>query len=839
MSRWIAAAIAACMLLSTPPAFAAATGFVHGVITESGAPRSGVSITLTGGGQRFTTTTDAHGNYSFAAVPFGHYTLTAHVAGATDRVVDIDVQTDTVATVNLDMLKTIAVTSVTATAGVGGSPVATTTIDNSQIRTSPVQDSLNRLIETVPGVIQFSYNEPVANGFHGITYNIDGAPMPIATTSNFAEILDPKNVNSLEVLTGAIPPEYGGERIGAVVNISTDRFLNIPEGTYGTITGGAGDQAQAIGQLDTVSRFGNNELFLDFNANTTNRGLDAPTLVAVNDDSSGSDQFMRWITRLSDRSTIAADFSNQFSQYQIPINPCDPTTQGGVDGCAAVNPADPIFAIPGTGDTQREYDQFANISFTQISKDGNGVFQLIPWYRSTRVDYDGDLAADVQGFQPNFSCVPAGNPANYPNCNVDGITPNFINNVGLQQSTYANYLGLRVSQEHSSNIHTWKVGIDVDRENSMGSQTYACFYIDCNIPGGTTPPVEANAANGYPQGYYAATSQQAQPGSQFGAYVQDKWQAAQNVVFNYGVRYDHSTGYVSGNMVQPRIGVNIGDGGKNIFHAFYGRYYAAPLLEDVRQACVIFAAQSASGTGNAGCATTAPPYDLKPEMDSYVEMGLQHTFSGNFVGWANLFEKNVVNVLDTTELLNTPLFAVYNNAIGHNQGLEIRLQDREFNGSNWFFTSTISGSYAGGISGSTFLFPPNINEGLPIASPALLSLEDHSQTVDSTLGYTEVFGLEKMWFATLQADYGSGFPVQFEDANGASLTGTLPAHTTLDLSGGRVVIPGKGPTSQGIGVKLDILNVLNHQYVIKVANGFNTTQYANGRTFLLRFTAPF
>jgi outer membrane receptor protein involved in Fe transport len=832
MSRWIAAAIAACMLLSTAPALAAATGIVRGVVSELKAPHANADVTLAGGGSTYTTKTNFRGEYTFAAVPFGHYVLTVHVTGVTDRTADVDVHSDAVVTVNIEMLRQIASTTVTATAGVSGSPVAVTTIDNSQIRTSPVQDSLDRLIETVPGVVQFSYNEPVANGFHGITYNIDGAPMPIATTSNFAEILDPKNVNSLEILTGAIPAEYGGERIGAVVNISTDRFLNIPEGTFGTITGGAGDQAQVIGQLDTVSRFGNNELFLDFNASSTDRGLDAPTLQAVHADSSSSDQFLRWITRLSNRATITADFSNQFSQYQIPINPCDPATQGGVVACAAVNPSDPIFALPGTGDTQLEYDQFANINYTQVSKDGNDVFQVIPWYRMTKVNYLGDLGAAVQGFGPNFGCSPAGDPNNYPDCNVDGITPNFINNVGLQQSSFANYLGLRVSEEHSSSIHTWKVGVDVDRENSSGSQTYACFYVDCNLPGGTTPPVEANAANGFPNGYFAASSDQAQAGSAFAAYAQDKWQAAKNVVFDYGVRYDHSSGYTSGFMIQPRIGVNISDGGKNIFHAFYGRYYAAPLLEDVRQACVIFSAQN-------GCATTTPPYDLQPEMDSYVEMGLQHTFGGNFVGWANIFEKNVVNVLDTTELLNTPLFAVYNNSIGHNQGLEIRLQDREFNGSDWFFSTTISGSYAGGISGSTFLFPPNINEGLPISSPALLSLEDHSQTVDSTFGYTAAFGQGHGYFATLQANYGSGFPVQFEDANGTSLSGTLPAHTTFDFSAGRVVIPGKGPNSQGLGVKLDVLNLLNHQYVIKIANGFNTTQYANGRTFLLRFTAPF
>ncbi len=807
MSRWIATAIVACMLLSTAPAFAAVMGFVRGVITESGVPVAGASITLTGEGSKFATTTNARGEYSFAAVPFGRYLLIAHHGGAEDHSAEVDVASDSVATVNIDLLKTIVVTAVTANAGAGGTPVAVTTIDRAQIDASPDRNSLNKLITTVPGAVSFSYNEPVVNGFHGVTYEIDGAPLPLATTSNFAEIVDPQDIDSLEIYTGAIPAEFGGDRMGAVVNIITDRFENIPEGTYGTFTGGAGNQSQALGQLDMVSRFGNNEVFLNLNTASTANGIEAPTYVPIHDESSASDEFLRWVSKINDRATLAFDFSNQLSQFQIPIN-TDPN-----------NINDPIYAIPGTDDTQLEYDRFANLNFTQISKDGNGVFQLIPWFRSTRVDYDGDLAADVQGMGPNFGC------ANYPDCGSDvPPDPDLINNVGLAQTTYANYLGLRVSQLRSSKNHTWKIGLDANRENSSGSQTYACYYVACALPsGGVTPPVASP--------YFASSSAQAQAGSQIGIYAQDKWEASKNVVFDYGLRYDHSTGYTSGYMIEPRFGVNVSDGGRNVFHLFYGRYYAAPLLEDVRQACVIFAAQN-------GCSTTTPPYDLQPEMDSYYEIGMQHTFSGNLTGWANLYEKNVVNVLDTTQLLNTPLFAVYNNAIGHAQGLEIRLQDRQRNGNDWFFTSTVSESLAGGISGSTFLFPPNINQGLPISSPAQLSIEDHSQLVDSTAGYTAHFGADRAWFTTLQADYGSGFPVQFEDAN-VNLSGTLPAHTTFDLSAGRIVNAGKGPDSRGLGVTFDVQNILNHQYVIKIANGFNTTQIANSRTFLFKLTEPF
>lgn len=808
MSRIFAAVLAACMLFSIAPALADPIGIVRGVITESGHPQPNATVTLVGEGQRFVTKTNARGAYSFATIPFGSYRITAHVAGSTDRSEDIQVSSDSVATVNLDLLRTIGSASITASAGAGGTPVAVTTIDSKQIQTSPDRDNLNKLITTVPGAVPFSYNEPVINGFHGITYQIDGAPLPLATTSNFAEIVDPKDINSLEIFTGAIPAEYGGDRMGAVVNIITDRFEDIPEGTTGTITAGGGNQAQALGELDTVSRFGNNEVFLALNGSSTNRGIDTPTYQPIHDGSSSNDQFLRFVSKLNNQSTLAFDYSDQFSQFQIPIN-TDPN-----------NVNDPIYAIPSTDDTQLEYDRFANLNFTSVSKDGNSVFQLIPWFRSTRVNYGGDLAADVQGMGPNFGCT------NFPACTTDTPSdPNYVNNVGLDQSTYASYVGVRISQLHSTAHHTFKVGIDTDRENTKGAETFACYYLDCAVPsGGVTPPIATP--------YFAATSSQAQAGSQFALYAQDQWQPSRLVSVNYGLRYDHSTGYTSGDMIEPRIGINVSDGGKNVAHVFYGRYYAAPLLEDVRQACTIFSAQN-------GCGTTNPSYDLKPEMDSYYEFGIQHTFDRNLTGWANFFEKTSVNILDTTQLLNTPLFAVYNNAIGNDTGFEVRLQDRASNGNSWFFTGTLSQSLAGGISGSTFLFPPGTNPpGVPITSAELLSLEDHSELFASTAGYTANFGPSRDWFATLQADYGSGFPVAFQDAN-VNLNGTLPAHTTFDFSAGRTVLPGKGPGSRGLGVTLDVQNLLNHQYVIKIANGFNTTQIANGRTFLLRLTEPF
>ena len=734
--------------------------------------------------------------------------MTASPSGITPLQVSLTVTSGVVSTVDLPLsrLKQIGQAVVTAHTGVTSNPPSVHQITRSEIQTSPAQNSLDRTLATLPGVIPFSYNEPVINGFHGVMYNIDGAPLPLATTSNFAEIIDPKIIDSIELYTGAIPAEFGGDRMGGVVNIISSRPTDVPPGVYGVVEGGFGNQSQGVGQLETAARFGSSEMFLDANTQSNARGLDAPTFDAIHDNSSQSDQFLRFITQLTPRSTLAFDYSNQLAQFQIPIN-TDPN-----------NPYDPIYTPAGTDDVQREYDRFSNLNYTLTSKDGNGVFQVIPWWRSTRINYDGDLPNDVLGVTPNFGagarCLGCAQPAD---SSGSGSGDGQLHNVGLLSNTYASYIGVRASDFRATGKHAWKIGIDGDREFLVASQAFACYYAEgCGATNGT-----------HDQPYYlTAPPDQGQAGSQVGIYGEDSWHISNNVLLNYGLRYDHSTGYTSGWMFSPRIGLNLWDGGKNTFHAFYGRFYAAPLLEDVRQDCVVLQ----------GC-TGEPVYDLQPERDSYAEMGWQYAFNPTFTGSLNLFRRTAVNILDTTQLLNTPLFAVFNNAIGIDNGVELRLQNRLPNGNAWWFNVTYSGSYAACVSGATFLFPPNANEpGASCASQ--LAPEDHDETVVSSAAYTWRFGADRGWFTTLQGNYGSGFPVAFESAN-ANLSGRLPAHTTFDIAAGRNLTPGRSGQDRGLGIQLIVDNVLNHQYAIKVANGFNTTQISNGTTYLLRLSAPF
>ncbi|MGZ3563200.1 MAG: TonB-dependent receptor [Vulcanimicrobiaceae bacterium] len=774
--RYLAAALlAAFFCFSGLPALAATTGIVRGNVIVNGTPQAGVLVTIRGEGTQLQAKTDAKGNYIFSQVPFGHYTVVAQAAGVAETTQVIDVASDSLSIVNLQLgtLKTIAATRVTSTGGTSGYPVSQNSLGRQQITSLPVNNSLDRILETVPGIVRFSYNEPVAHGFHGVSYEMDGAPIPIPTSSNFAEIVDPKNVDSVEIFTGAMPAEFGGSRQGAVVNMISTRPSDITVPYQGYVSGGVGNYGQGIWSLDQSIKAGQTAFFINANSQHSQRGLDTPTYNPIHDDSSQSDQFFRSITDLGHGKTLAFDYSNQFAQFQIPIN-TDPN-----------NPIDPQVSVPGTDDVQREYDRFANLNFTSVSKDGNGIFQVIPWYRYTRIAYGGDLANDVKGL---FN-------------NGDGT---FTPNIGLRQDRSATYAGLRVSQFRASKHHAVKVGLDADRENFTATQTFACYSPDCSTFPAPPPPAP---------GYYAFNSNQAQAGSQLGFYAEDKWSPSKAVTVSYGLRYDHSTGYVSGNQVSPRIGVNIAADSKNILHFYYGRFYAAPQLEDVRADCVILQ----------GCASE-PVYNLKPETDSYYEMGVAHVFDPRTTGYLNYWSRNASNVLDTTQLLNTPLFAVFNNAVGQAQGLEARLVGRTGLYDQWFFSGTMSMAQAAGVSGSTFLFPPDQLGGT-------LQPEDHDQTYAVNAAYTHRFGWQHAFYSTLQTEYGTGYPAAFEAG-----VDRLPAHMTFNLALGRDA--GRNG-DKSLGFALDIDNLLSHQYIIKIANGFNTTQIATGRSVLFRLIAPF
>ncbi len=760
MRSLIAACVAASLLTIALPALADTTGLVRGTITLGGKPAAGVTVTLAGEGTTDSVVTASTGTFVFPRVTFGRYTLTAHLAGNPDVTRTVAVESGSIVSLSLALgLREIGRADTTVVRGAGGTPVGVNSIGPAQLAALPENQSLNKVITTLPGIVSFSYNEPVAHGFHGLTYEIDGVPFPLATTSNFSEVIDPRTIDSLEVFTGAFPAEFGGTRQSAVVNIITHRVdLSAPE--EGSLTLGAGSYGDFQGSLsesDTISN--NTRVFFNANLEQTDRGIDSPTFVPVHDKSNQSNQFLRTVTNIGSHDTLAFDLASNQAIFQIPIN-----------DTFSVN--DPLETPPGTDDVQIENSSLLNAVYTHNAADGNSYTQIAPWYKYDRVRYLGDFAEDLDG-------------------GVDG----------LNQDRHSNFEGIRIDHFHVFGANSIKLGVDEQVENFTGNETIA-YDTDAN-------------GNPIPVNYF--TDNNSQRGSNLGAYVQDKWTPTQYVSVLAGLRYDHSTGYVTGGQLSPRLEFNGQFDSHDIFHAYYGRLYAAPFLEDTRKAAVVLSGLSDD-----------VPYNLQPEHDSYYEFGVAHAFSPGARATVNFWKRDVNNVLDTTQLANTPIFAVFNNTIGIAKGVEARVDATYKNGDSLFVSTQLSKSVAGGISGSTFLFPPSTGTDV---TDVTLQPEDHDQTFTAIVNYTKRLGADHSYFASIEPEYGTGYPVEFENGDGR-----LPPHLTWNASVGRDA--GRG-ANRHLGLDATFQNFTNTAYILKINNGFNTTQWGQGFRADFRVTAPF
>ena len=99
------------------------------------------------------------------------------------------------------------------------------------IQALPLGDStpMNQVLLQAPGVVQDSYGQLHVRGDHAnLQYRINGIMLP-ESISGFGQTLDPRTIQSVKLLDGALPAQYG-ERTAAVVDITTKSGSDLGNG---------------------------------------------------------------------------------------------------------------------------------------------------------------------------------------------------------------------------------------------------------------------------------------------------------------------------------------------------------------------------------------------------------------------------------------------------------------------------------------------------------------------------------------------------------------------------------------------------------------------------------
>ncbi|MBI3722167.1 MAG: TonB-dependent receptor plug domain-containing protein, partial [Fimbriimonas ginsengisoli] len=153
------------------------------------------------------------------------------------------------------------------------------------------------------GVAEDSAGQQHVRGEHtDITYVVDGVPLPDTLSGRQGSVVVPSTIESLEILTGGFPPEFGGQT-AAVLNISTLPGARHPKGDFSLQGGGF----QTVnGELTHEGPVGERTSYV-FDLFSTRTAVasepQAPDVQAAHNAGSSEGAFFKLRSRPSDRDT--------------------------------------------------------------------------------------------------------------------------------------------------------------------------------------------------------------------------------------------------------------------------------------------------------------------------------------------------------------------------------------------------------------------------------------------------------------------------------------------------------------------------------------------------------
>ncbi len=618
-------------------------GSVSGVVTDpSGAVIPGASVKVLNpvtGFQR-TTTTDVAGHFAFSNVPLNNYHLAVTAAGFGPITHDVDVAGSVPVSLNLTMNLLTQSTTVTVTTDSGdlvnASPSTHTDINMALLPTLPTDDATNGLSSAVtlatPGIAADSNGMFHPLGEHSdTTFSIDGQPISDQQSRNFSNQLTANAVQSINVINGMIPPEYG-DKASIVVQTTTKSGLGDKHPT--------GDISASYGSFGTVLADANVGIgtqtwgnFLDVNGVNGGRFLDTPEFTVMHAYGNNENFFDRVDYNPTPRDTLHLDLTAARSWFQNP-NQFDQQFQ-------TPNPFNP----QGLKQDQRQENLTYNAAAFWTHLFGTtSLLSVAPFLRQDNIHY-------------------------YPSADVFADTP-----ATLRQSRRLQNVGMTADYSYVKGIHNFKAGavfqhtfLNEGFAFGITSPTYnaVCQQADGTpvLAPGITNPSDCVTEGYQPNPNFLPGELQydlTRGGKQFAfkghtdikeesLYVQDTivWKDWQ---FLFGARGDNYNGLSSKYMLEPRAGATyqVRKTG-TVINAGYSRLMPTPYNENLILSSSVGSGGLANNLGGSG------DHPLTPASRNQYDIGFQQAFGKYVVVSGSYFWKYTKGDYDFDVILNTPL----------------------------------------------------------------------------------------------------------------------------------------------------------------------------------------
>jgi Carboxypeptidase regulatory-like domain/TonB-dependent Receptor Plug Domain len=270
------------------------------------------------------TTTDSSGNFTFSNVPFNPYHMSVTAKGFAPYSQDVDVRSTVPFNVKISLQLAGTTSTVTVEAGndlLENEPTFHTDVDRALFDKLPLESASSSVSSLVtlstPGIAADS------NGlFHGLgdhaenSFSVDGQPITDQQSKVFSNQIPVDSIESLEVISGAPPAEYGDKT--SVVIVATTRSGQGVTTPHGSIFASYGTFGTSQGGFDLSyggQKWGN---FIAVSGLNTGRFLDPPEFDVMHDKGNEENIFDRVDYQFSDKDSVHFNLGYTRSWFQTP-----------------------------------------------------------------------------------------------------------------------------------------------------------------------------------------------------------------------------------------------------------------------------------------------------------------------------------------------------------------------------------------------------------------------------------------------------------------------------------------------------------------------------------------
>lgn len=471
---------------------------------------------------------------------------------------------------------------------------------------------LSQVILQAPGVAQDSFGQLHVRGDHnGLQYRLNGVILPEGL-SVFGQALNPRLADRVQLITGALPAQYG-LRTAGIIDIRTKS--GIDNGGQVSLYGGSHGTFQPSAEYAASS--GGVSAFVSGDYLTNGLGVESPDgrSTPLHDRTEQAHAFAYAEDILDPSNKLSAILGLSSAHFQIPnLAGRQPDLGLTVNGRSA-------FPSEALNEQQRESTGFGVVSLLHSAD--RWTLQASLFARQSALDFTPSAPGD--------------------------LLFNGVSQTAAKRDTAG---GLQAEGVYTLNpAHTLRAGLLLQADRSTSAT--ASLVLPVNAAGAQTSdrPIAIADSGARTAGTYSV-------------YLQDEWSLTGDLVLNYGLRFDQFDGYRSESQLSPRANLVWTPAAGTTVHLGYSRYFTPPPFELVAgQTVARFAGTTAASPG-AGDTT---PY---AERSDYYDVGVAQKL-GAFSFGLDTYYKNARHLIDEGQFGAPIILTPFNYRDGRAYGAEL------------------------------------------------------------------------------------------------------------------------------------------------------------------------